>query len=162
MNFKLSENLRQIDELSAKLNDERDEISSLKKKYAANIKDLTKQLQKLHKVNEKCSDSVVNSSASTMSITTTSNQTISRSNSLTSLDKETDIRSTNESISSGEQHQIQETQSHNDVYIVDIDKQRIIEKYVKLQKNLAKKNEKLDFLQDHVSHLTQDLQKKTK
>lgn len=51
---------------------------------------------------------------------------------------------------------------NDDVYVVDVDKQKIIEKYVKLQKLLAKRNEKIDFLQDHVNQLTADLKRKTK
>jgi hypothetical protein len=51
---------------------------------------------------------------------------------------------------------------NDDVYVVDIDKQKIIEKIVKLQNTLAKKNEKIDFLQDHVNQLTSDLKRKTK
>ena len=49
-----------------------------------------------------------------------------------------------------------------DVYVVDVDKQKIIEKIVKLQKLLAKRNEKIEFLQDHVNQLTSDLKRKTK
>ena len=51
---------------------------------------------------------------------------------------------------------------NDDVYVVDIDKQKIIEKVVTLQKTLAKRNEKIDFLQDHVNQLTLDLQRKTR
>ncbi len=51
---------------------------------------------------------------------------------------------------------------NDDVYVVDIDKQKIIEKIVTLQKTLAKRNEKIDFLQDHVNQLTFDLQRKTR
>ena len=51
---------------------------------------------------------------------------------------------------------------HADVYVVDVDKQKIIEKVVKLQNMLAKKTEKIDFLQDHVNQLTNDLKKKSK
>lgn len=50
----------------------------------------------------------------------------------------------------------------DDVYVVDVEKQRIIEKYVRLQKLLAKRTEKIDFLQDHVNQLTIDLKRKTK
>ncbi len=51
---------------------------------------------------------------------------------------------------------------NDDVYIVDIDKQKLIDKIVKLQKLLAKQNEKIDFLQDHVNQLTIDLKRKTR
>lgn len=50
----------------------------------------------------------------------------------------------------------------DDVYVFDIDKQKLIEKIVRLQKKLAKSNEKVDFLQDHVNQLTEDLKKKTR
>jgi hypothetical protein len=53
-------------------------------------------------------------------------------------------------------------QMNEDVYIVDVDKQKMVEKIVKLQKTLAKRAEKIDFLQDHVNQLTADLKKKTK
>ena len=51
---------------------------------------------------------------------------------------------------------------NEEVYVVDIDKQKVIEKVVKLQKLLAKRNEKIDFMQDHVNQLTADLKRKTK
>jgi hypothetical protein len=50
----------------------------------------------------------------------------------------------------------------DDVYVVDIDKQKLIEKIVKLQRDMVKRNEKIDFLQDHVNQLTIDLKRKTK
>lgn len=42
------------------------------------------------------------------------------------------------------------------------DQQSLIERIVKLQKNLAKKQEKIEFLQEHVKQLTETLQKKSK
>lgn len=42
------------------------------------------------------------------------------------------------------------------------DKQKMIEKIVKLQKLNARKNEKLDFCQDHISQLIEEIQKKTR
>lgn len=50
----------------------------------------------------------------------------------------------------------------DDVYVFDIDKQKLIEKMVKLQKKLAKSNEKIDFMQDHINQLTNDLKRKTR
>ncbi len=104
---------------------------------------------------------------------------VSRSNSINSLDKE-DMRSISGSISSSDSNHHNNNNNnndhncstivnntlianqHSDVYVVDIDKQKVIEKVVKLQKTLAKKSEKIDFLQDHVNQLTSDLQKKTR
>ena len=42
------------------------------------------------------------------------------------------------------------------------DKQKMIEKIVKLQKLNARKNEKLDFCQEHISQLVEEVQKKTR
>lgn len=92
-----------------------------------------------------------------------------------SLDKE-DMKSVNGSISSGDSvnnpnnnnnnstivNNTLISNQHADVYVVDVDKQKIIEKVVKLQNMLAKKTEKIDFLQDHVNQLTNDLKKKSK
>lgn len=48
------------------------------------------------------------------------------------------------------------------VNIVDIDRQKLIEKLVKQQKLLVKRKEKIEFLNDHIQLLTQDLQNKRK
>jgi len=42
------------------------------------------------------------------------------------------------------------------------DKQRLIEKIVKLQRAHARKNEKLDFCEDHIRQLVEEVQKKTR
>ncbi len=148
-----------VNELTTKLNDEKDEKSTLKKKHVANVKDLSRQLQKLQAQLDK-----------TVSTCKTKQLNIVRSSSSNSLvDIKEDTKSINGSISSTDsnQQQHQSTQhqpNHDDnyVYVVDIEKQKIIDKIVKLQKTLAKKNEKIDFLQDHVNQLTLDLQRKTR
>lgn len=48
------------------------------------------------------------------------------------------------------------------VNIVDIDRQKLIEKLVKQQKLLVRRKEKIEFLNDHIQLLTQDLQNKRK
>ncbi len=42
---------------------------------------------------------------------------------------------------------------NDDIYIVEIDKQKLIEKIVNLQKSIAKQNEKIDFLQGKLNFL---------
>ena len=46
------------------------------------------------------------------------------------------------------------------VNIIDIDKHKLIDKLVKQQKLLVRRNEKIEFLNDHIQLLTQDLQNK--
>jgi hypothetical protein len=213
----LSEKRRQNEELSLKLSDERDESASLKKKHAANLKDLTRQLQSLQKkqttaaaaavvANSSSSPSTNTSASMSLSASINNQETyshnvaqqkakISRENSISSLtdhvhltdhyNNNDDTHSlsldSNHSLTAGggssrgqhQQHQ-QNRYEHevtcdgllspvdSDVYVVDIDKQKLIEKIVKLQRKLAKSNEKIDFLQDHVNQLTTDLKRKTR
>ena len=48
------------------------------------------------------------------------------------------------------------------VQFVDVDKQVLVEKIVRLQKTHARKSEKLEFLEEHVNHLVNELQRKTR
>ena len=45
---------------------------------------------------------------------------------------------------------------------VEVDKQTLIERIVKLQRAMARKNEKLEFMDDHISQLIDEIQKKNK
>ena len=45
---------------------------------------------------------------------------------------------------------------------IEIDKQVLVERICKLQRIHAKRNEKIDFLEEHIVHLTEDLQKKSR
>lgn len=167
-----------------------DENNSIKKKNAANIKDLTKQLQILKNKLETCQNSSLAPQISSSNCSSTlglpppmipvpfsnSSSNIpqdlqsknSRTNSISSLnDKDTifsveNIRHNdtedNQSVKSDSlasnnirfNNQIFSGSNEEDIYITDIDKQKIIEKICKLQKTLAKRNEKIDFLQEHV------------
>ena len=46
--------------------------------------------------------------------------------------------------------------------VIEIDKQMLVEKIVRLQKAHARKNEKLEFLEDHIQQLFVEVQKKSK
>ena len=48
------------------------------------------------------------------------------------------------------------------VQFVDVDKQVLVEKIVRLQKTHARKREKLAFLEEHVNQLVNELQRKTR
>ena len=194
----LKEKTKQVEELTIKLSDEQDENNSLKKKHAANIKDLTRQLQSFQKkMNSNTTNPITtghnsslvlnqqipSASSSNHSLAKTTSLTFgrnSRKNSLSSLNDKDLLDLTNsttagddDSRSSFDSNTVTTvTPSHygevicggsaDDVYVVDIDKQKVIEKIVKLQKLLAKRNEKIDFLQDHVNQLTSDIKRKTR
>lgn len=63
-----------------------------------------------------------------------------------------------------QQHQQTSPDEEQDVIvnIVDIDRQKLIDKLLKQQKLLVRRKEKIEFLNDHIQLLTQDLQNKRK
>ncbi|CAF4451618.1 unnamed protein product [Rotaria sp. Silwood2] len=162
------------------------EIQTLKKKHQANTKDLIKQLQQLQKpkpTNNSNEQSSVLLTSQTKPITNkeNSNDNISSRESPTgsysSLNEITPSSlSTPDHISphppfyhhqqQQQQHPQQQVLPDEDqkvvVNIVDIDRQRLIDKLLKQQKLLVRRNEKIEFLNDHIQLLTQDLQNKRK
>ncbi len=46
--------------------------------------------------------------------------------------------------------------------VVEVDKNMLVEKIIRLQKAHARKNEKLEFMEDHIAQLVEQVQKKTK
>ncbi len=57
---------------------------------------------------------------------------------------------------------LQDTPEYPEVRIIEVDKQMLIEKIVKLQKAHAKKSEKIEFMDDHISQLLEEVKKKAK
>jgi len=48
------------------------------------------------------------------------------------------------------------------VRVVQVNRQMLIDKIVSLQKMLAHKSEKLDFLEAHIAHLVEDIDRKNR
>lgn len=139
---------KEIEHLNEKLNEQEHELNTMRKKHANNVKDLTKQLQILHK---KVQSYEANEKQMNESSPVTPTSTV-----------DDDSKSINsETISTA--HCSELICGYNeDFYVVDVDKQKLVEKIVNLQKTLAKQNEKNDFLQDHINLLTVELKRKTK
>ena len=53
-------------------------------------------------------------------------------------------------------------QEYPEVRVIEVDKQMLIEKIVKLQKAHARKNEKIEFMDDHINQLLEEVKKKAK
>lgn len=45
---------------------------------------------------------------------------------------------------------------------IEVDKNTLIDRIVKLQKTLARKNDKIEFMDDHINQLVDEIQKKNK
>uniref|UniRef100_A0A671MK16 Coiled-coil domain-containing protein 186-like n=1 Tax=Sinocyclocheilus anshuiensis TaxID=1608454 RepID=A0A671MK16_9TELE len=120
-------------QLKTRVEELRDDLVTQKRKQAANIKDLTKQLTQvshLQWISAQCFSGSLNARGSSM-----------------------DDRSP-------------ENQSGSSVVVVDsfpeVDKTVLVDRIVRLQKAHARKNEKIEFMEDHIKQLVEEIRKKTK
>jgi hypothetical protein len=151
------------------------EIQTLKKKHQANTKDLIKQLQQLQKPKPTTngdSQSPILLTSQTKSIPTKENLGDNASSrgsptgsncSLNDITPPISIAAPDPCPSQLPIHPPQQDEEPEVVVnIVNIDRQKLIDKLVKQQKLLVRRNEKIEFLNDHIQLLTQDLQNKRK
>uniref|UniRef100_UPI003AAD05AC coiled-coil domain-containing protein 186 isoform X1 n=1 Tax=Centroberyx gerrardi TaxID=166262 RepID=UPI003AAD05AC len=136
--------------LKTRVEELRDELVTQKRKQAVNIKDLTKQLTQARKKLEQVENGGCDRDVSSMG---------SRSSSSGSLN-------TRHGGSSGVEERSPESQSSPSVVVVDsfpeVDKAVLVERIVRLQKALARKQEKIEFMEDHIKQLVEEIRKKTK
>uniref|UniRef100_A0A8C6LQR2 Si:ch211-225b10.4 n=1 Tax=Nothobranchius furzeri TaxID=105023 RepID=A0A8C6LQR2_NOTFU len=140
----------EVAKLKTRVEELRDELVTQKRKQAANIKDLTKQLTQARKRLEQVENGGCDRDASSMG---------SRSSSSGSLN-------TRHGGSSSVEERSPESQSGPSVMVVDsfpeVDKAVLVERIVRLQKALARKQEKIEFMEDHIKQLVEEIRKKTK
>nr|XP_020460681.1 coiled-coil domain-containing protein 186 isoform X3 [Monopterus albus] len=140
----------EVAQLKTRAEELRDELLTQKRKQAANIKDLTKQLTQARRKLEQAENGGCDRDASSMG---------SRSSSSGSLN----ARHVG---SSGVEEQSPESQTGPPLVVVDsfpeVDKAVLVERIVRLQKALARKQEKIEFMEDHIKQLVEEIRKKTK
>ncbi|KAM4623810.1 coiled-coil domain-containing protein 186 [Polymixia lowei] len=140
----------EVAHLKTRVEELRDELVTQKRKQAANIKDLTKQLIQARKKLEHVDNGGCDREVSSMG---------SRSSSSGSLN-------TRHGGSGGGEERSPESQSGPSVVVVDsfpeVDKAVLVERIVRLQKALARKQEKIEFMEDHIKQLVEEIRKKTK
>ncbi|MGH0173144.1 UNVERIFIED_CONTAM: hypothetical protein FKN15_064684 [Acipenser sinensis] len=121
-----------------------DELATQKRKQMANLKDLTKQLLLARKKLDQMENGNYDKEASSMG---------SRSSSSGSLN----ARSSNDDRSPENTGSSVAVDS-----FPEVDKSVLIERIVRLQKAHARKNEKIEFMEDHIKQLVEEIRKKTK
>nr|XP_057918673.1 coiled-coil domain-containing protein 186 [Doryrhamphus excisus] len=135
----------EVGQLRTRVDELRDELVTQKRKQAANIKDLTKQLMQARKRLEQVENGGCDRDGGSMG---------SRSSSSGSLN----VRH------GGSEEPV--SQSGPAVVVVDsfpeVDKAVLVERIVRLQKALARKQEKIEFMEDHIKQLVEEIRKKTK
>ncbi|KAF7655249.1 hypothetical protein LDENG_00058870 [Lucifuga dentata] len=140
----------EVGHLKNRVDELRDELVTQKRKQAVNIKDLTKQLTQARKKLEQVENGGCDRDGGSMG---------SRSSSSGSLN-------TRHGGNSGVEERSPESQSGPSVVVVDsfpeVDKTVLVERIVRLQKALARKQEKIEFMEDHIKQLVEEIRKKTK
>ena len=183
---KLEEELNQSQSVSQQLKIQIDEIENdkriISKKQTNVVKELNREIVQLRKklqVSETQSQSQ-SASAPYLSVAPVGDglSATSRTSSSSSLDlvgqtgaNSRETPQTQEPVSSDSQSRSDENAdaspsdpSHMDAIasLPDLDKGKLVERILKLQKTLAKRSEKMDFLEDHNHQLVEELKKKTR
>ncbi|XP_064630212.1 coiled-coil domain-containing protein 186-like isoform X2 [Lineus longissimus] len=160
---RLDEKSKLVEELTMRIEEEKDENRTIKRRHTANIKDLTRQLQlarkKLETLEQTAGDKDSLSQGSRTS-STNSLDTINTNGQHSSGSGGSNSAATSRASSQEPSHQdVSETPT---VRHIEPDKQMLIERIVKVQRNLARKSEKIEFVEDHNQQLLEDIKKKAK
>lgn len=139
----------ELEELLQKLEEANNEKEVIKKKNASFVKELRAELYELRKKETLASEASIAETQESENICLTANggSASSRASSVSSVDLNS--RTTNGSSPIAEQ-------GNSGI------QQQMVEKIVKLQRTLARKQEKVEFLEEHVQQCTRELCKKTK
>ncbi|XP_078269592.1 coiled-coil domain-containing protein 186 isoform X3 [Rhinoraja longicauda] len=140
---------KDVSRLTLQVEELKDELATQKRKKATNIKDLTKQLQQVRRRLEQMENGNCDSKeASSMG---------SRSSSSGKQKSSLDARCNKEERSP--ENTGRSIQADN---FPEVDKTILIERIVRLQKAHARKNEKIEFMEDHIKQLVEEIRKKTR
>ncbi|EMP39037.1 coiled-coil domain-containing protein 186 isoform X2 [Chelonia mydas] len=140
----LASQQKELTALNTQVDELKDELVTQKRKHVANLKDLTKQLQQARRKLDQIENGGCDKEVSSMG---------SRSSSSGSLN----ARSSNEDRSPENTGSSGAADS-----FPEVDKAVLIERIVRLQKAHARKNEKMEFMEDHIKQLVEEIRKKTK
>ena len=180
---KLAESMKTVESFRQKVTDANNEVSVLKRKNASSLRELTKELKECQRKLESSHHLRVASPLSASSRASSNSSLHKLAN-----NEESNSSSSNLSLASSEtigngyvrtnpQIQVTILKIRNIVknvivlvYFIQVnslpsnvpDSQVLVEKIVKLQKELAKRQEKLDFMEEHVSTMVEEMKKKNK
>ncbi|CAN8215948.1 unnamed protein product [Coccothraustes coccothraustes] len=140
----LASEQEEVSALKTHVEELKDDLATQKRKHAANLKDLTKQLQLARRKLDQMENGNYDKEVSSMG---------SRSSSSGSLNAR----------SSTEDRSPENTGSAVAVdSFPEVDKAVLVERILRLQKAHARKNEKMEFMEDHIKQLVEEIRKKTK
>ncbi|XP_011604585.1 coiled-coil domain-containing protein 186 isoform X1 [Takifugu rubripes] len=147
---------REVAQSNIRIEELKDELVTQKRKQAANIKDLTKQLTQVRKRLEQVENGGCDRDASSMGSRSSSSGTTPGFGSLNAR----------HGGNGGVEERSPDGQMGPSVVVVDhfpeVDKSVLVDRIVRLQKALARKQEKIEFMEDHIKQLVEEIRKKTK
>ncbi|KAJ7984650.1 hypothetical protein DPEC_G00356960 [Dallia pectoralis] len=155
-------------QLKTRVEELRDELQTQKRKQAANIKDLTKQLTQARKRLDQVENGGCDRDVSSMGSRSSSSGPGKLEQSLDSC--QTLFIGLHGSLNARHGNSVEErspeSQSASTVVMVDsypeVDKAVLVDRIVRLQKAHARKQEKIEFMEDHIKQLVEEIRKKTK
>ncbi|XP_072095677.1 coiled-coil domain-containing protein 186 isoform X1 [Mobula birostris] len=149
---------KEVSRLNLQVEELKDELATQKRKKATNIKDLTKQLQQVRRRLEQMENGNCDSKeASSMGSRSSSSDVTKKYNKLSRETGSLDARCSKEERSP--ENSGCSVQADN---FPEVDKAILIERIVRLQKAHARKNEKIEFMEDHIKQLVDEIRKKTR
>ncbi|KAM9817373.1 coiled-coil domain-containing protein 186 [Neosynchiropus ocellatus] len=150
-------------QLKTRVEELRDELAAQKRKQAANIRDLTKQLTQARKRLEHSENGGCDRDGSSMGSRSSSSGTISGLSQSLGIMKPCSL---NARLGGCIEERSSVSQPDPPVLVLDnfpeVDKSVLVERIVRLQKALARKQEKIEFMEDHIRQLVEEIRKKTK
>ncbi|XP_069095414.1 coiled-coil domain-containing protein 186 isoform X1 [Pleurodeles waltl] len=174
LQFELVSRQKEISTLNTQVEELKDELTTQKRKNAVNLKDLTKQLQqarrKLDQIENGNCDKEVSSMGSRSSSSgfvmgyevigrETTHKGYRHSETWGAAQSTGSLNARN----SNEDRSIENNGSSVPVdHFPEVDKAVLVERIVRLQKAHARKNEKIEFMEDHIKQLVEEIRKKTK
>ncbi|XP_064465872.1 coiled-coil domain-containing protein 186-like isoform X1 [Ornithodoros turicata] len=172
---KLAEKTKLVEQLTVKVEDAENEQKVMKRRHISSVKELSRELQQSRKRLEQYETSPPSShqqpssevaSLGSRASSTTSLETIGTS--MHSMPHPASGHPTVSFVNAGRPAVRESATSssapspHQSPAPLEVDKQLLVERIVRLQKNLAKKNDKIEFLEEHVNQLLTEIKKKSK
>jgi len=145
------------------VSDANNEVSVLKRKNASSLRELTKELKECQRKLESSHHLRV---ASPLSVSSRASSNSSL-NKLANNELESNSSSSNLSLASSETIANGYVRTNPQIQVNSLpsnvpDSQVLVEKIVKLQRELAKRQEKMDFMEEHVGTMVEEMKKKNK
>lgn len=167
---KLAEKTKLSDELKVKVDELENETRVNKRRHVTSIKELNKELSAMKKRLEHFEGQSISTQSDCVSIgsrTSSSNSltdALSGNNHTNSSSNNSHLSQPKSSVSIPQTSSTDSTNSSTPTISIlpEVDKQVLIDRILRLQKSLAKRNEKIDFFEEHNQQLIEEMKKKSK